>query len=475
MKKYTIEKNKIRLPKQIIDDVERLDLSGINKSHSIKFISLLINHSFRDYGDIFSYTSKSKSYLKKTFSASYNNWLNVLIDSQIVLRTDYYYIGTSYYYSLHTKYHLTLSQSSSSILWVKTFNNQFKKVEYKEKIYPTKQGIIEYEKWFLEDMESLDINYDELYQIIDDRVNNINLVSLGYSVDNNTLKSSLKVNSIGDKYYANKYMKTSQLVSISKENNYSIIQTSQGCYLDDLEHFLNKKRLSIYLSYINSVDTLKEKRYRVKRNDTNRRLDTNLTNIYSELVDEICRQNNLVQIDLSNSQFCFLSHLLHNKLDTPDNTLFRWLSYNGELYSYVKDKLKLKSLKESKLLMFSLLFSSEKNTTTEKKILKSLFPSVIDWVDRFKKENGYKKFSVELQNIESNLFIDVLLFKIKKKKFFCITKHDSLIIRRNDYQSMMDIVTQISNEIGFGGVYKSDFNCDYKKLERVGYVPSILR
>jgi len=162
-------------------------------------------------------------------------------------------------------------------------------------------------------------------------------------------------------------------------------------------------------------------------------------------------------------------------LDTPDNTLFRWLSYNGELYSYVKDKLKLKSLKESKLLMFSLLFSSEKNTTTEKKILKSLFPSVIDWVDRFKKENGYKKFSVELQNIESNLFIDVLLFKIKKKKFFCITKHDSLIIRRNDYQSMMDIVTQISNEIGFGGVYKSDFNCDYKKLERVGYVPSILR
>ena len=85
MKKYTIEKNKIRLPKQIIDDVERLDLTGINKSHSIKFISLLINHSFRDYGDIFSYTSKSKSYLKKTFSASYNNWLNVLIDSQIVL------------------------------------------------------------------------------------------------------------------------------------------------------------------------------------------------------------------------------------------------------------------------------------------------------------------------------------------------------------------------------------------------------
>lgn len=161
-------------------------------------------------------------------------------------------------------------------------------------------------------------------------------------------------------------------------------------------------------------------------------------------------------------------------MDTPDNTLFRWLSYNGNLYTYVQEKLNLKSLKESKLLMFSLLFSSEKNTTHKKKILKSLFPSVIEWVDRFKKENGYKKFSVELQKIESNLFIDVLLNKIKTKKLFCLTKHDSLIIRRNDYEPVMEIVTNTSNEIGFGGVFRSDFNCDYKKLEMVGYVPKIL-
>jgi len=474
MKKYTIEKNKIRLPKQIIDDVERLDLSGINKSHSIKFISLLINHSFRDYGDIFSHTSKSKEYLKKTFSAGYNVWLNQLIDKQIITRTNYYYTGISYYYSLNIKYNLTPSISSSSILWVKTFINDIKIIDYKEKIYTTEQGIRDYYKWFSDDMNSLNINYDELYKIVDDKVNNITIESLGYSVDDNKLKSSLKVNGIGNKYYTNTYMKRSQLVSISQENNYTIIQTPQGCYLDDLVHFINKKKFSIYLSYLNSLDSLKDKNYRVNRNETNRRLDTNLTNLYSELVDEICRQNDLVQIDLSNSQFCFLSHLLNKKLDTPDNTLFRWLSYNGNLYTYVQEKLNLKSLKESKLLMFSLLFSSEKNTTTQKKILKSLFPSVIDWVDRFKKENGYKKFSVELQKIESNLFIDVLLNKIKTKKLFCLTKHDSLIIRRNDYEPIMEIVTKTSNEIGFGGVFRSDFNCDYKKLEVIGYVPKIL-
>ena len=474
MKKYRFIKNRIRLPKQVIRDIENLDLSKTNKSHCIKFISLLINHSFRDHGDIFSHTSKSKEYLKKTFSAGYNVWLNQLIDKQIITRTNYYYTNTSYYYSLNIKYNLTPSISSSSILWVKTFINDIKIIDYKEKIYTTEQGIRDYYKWFSDDMDSFNINYDELYKIVDDKVNNITIESLGYSVDDNKLKSSLKVNGIGNKYYTNTYMKRSQLVSISQENNYTIIQTPEGCHLDDLGHFLNKKKFSIYLSYLNSLDSLKNKNYRVNRNDTNKRLDTNLTNLYSELVDEICRQNDLVQIDLSNSQFCFLSHRLKKKLDTPDNTLFRSLSYNGELYSYVKDKLKLKSLKESKLLMFSLLFSSEKNTTHKKKILKSLFPSVIEWVDRFKKENGYKKFSVELQKIESNLFIDVLLNKIKSKKFFCLTKHDSLIIRRNDYEPVMEIVTNTSNEIGFGGVFRSDFNCDYKKLEVIGYVPKIL-
>lgn len=474
MKKYRFIKNRIRLPKQVIRDVENLDLSKTNKYHCIKFISLLINHSFRDHGDIFSYTSKSKEYLKKIFSAGYNVWLNQLIDKQIITRTNYYHTGTSYYYSLNIKYNLTPSISPSSILWVKTFVNDIKIIDYKEKIYSLEQGIKDYYKWFSDDMHSLKINYDELYKIVNDKVNNTTIESLGYSVDDNKLKSSLKVNGIGNKYYTNTYMKRSQLVSISGKNNYTIIQTPEGCYLDDLGHFLNKKKFSIYLSYLNSLDSLKNKNYRVNRNDTNKRLDTNLTNLYSELVDEICRQNDLVQIDLSNSQFCFLSYLLKKKLDTPDNTLFRSLSYGGELYSYVKDKLKLKSLKESKLLMFSLLFSSEKNTTHEKKILKSLFPSVIDWVDRFKKENGYKRFSVKLQNIESYLFIDVLLNKIKSQKLFCLTKHDSLIIKRKDYQQVMEIVTNTSNEICFGGLFRSDFNCDYKKLEVIGYVPKIL-
>jgi hypothetical protein len=466
MGKYTFKKNKIRLPDLLVHEIESLNLKITDKSHAIKFISLLINHSFQETGDIFSYTSKSKSYLKKTFSATYNNWLQVLLENQIVLRTHYYKNNLSYYYSLNPSYNTLFN--NPSILWVKTFSNQFICREYKEKIFHINNVEKEYFKWFSEDMDFLKVDFTKLNEIVENRVNNLTIDSLGYCTENNNLKSSNKVISIGNKYYCNCYMKSEKLLEISNDRNYSIIQSPEGCYLDDLEHFLNKKKLSIYLSYMNSLDSIREKRYRVDRNEKNYRLDTNLTNLYSELTEEICRQNDLVQIDLSNSQFCFLSDLLKNNLKTHDSFLFRTLSYNGSLYVYVKKKLSLKSYKECKKMMFSLLFSSEKNTTKEKSQLKKIFPTVVKWVDNFKKENGYKSFSIELQKMESNFFIDNILKTIKNKKLFCLTKHDSLIIRREDYNKVIEIIRKISNDFGFGGLYKSDFNREYKKIELVG-------
>jgi hypothetical protein len=95
MQKYTFKKNRIRLPKQIVEDIEKLNLSEINKSHVTKFISLLMNHSFQKYGDIFSFTSKSQLYLERVFSDHYYKWLKVLLENQIILRTERYHKGLS--------------------------------------------------------------------------------------------------------------------------------------------------------------------------------------------------------------------------------------------------------------------------------------------------------------------------------------------------------------------------------------------
>jgi hypothetical protein len=473
MQKYTFKKNRIRLPKQIVEDIEKLNLSEINKSHVTKFISLLMNHSFQKYGDIFSFTSKSQLYLEKVFSDHYYKWLKVLLENQIILRTERYHKGLSYYYSINPTYNFTLYKHTPTILCTETFRNQLINRVFKEKIYPVQSNEIELRNWFIKDFESLEINFDNLYEIIERRVNNLSIESLDYKIGFQYSNRSCKVNGIGNNYYSKKYMRVSKIEKICKETNYQVIQTPEGCYLDDLEHFLNKKKYSIYLSYINTVDSLKEKFYRVGRNDTNNRLDTNLTNLYSEMVDEICRQNNLIQIDLSNSQFCFLSQLLKKELNTPDSQLFQILSISGSLYSYVSDRLEIGDYKKTKRLMFSLLFSSNLFKSAEKNKLMELFPTVINWIDDFKRNNGYKSFSIELQKLESNFFIDNLLKRIKKQGLFCLTKHDSLIIRRHDYEPIVNIINRISTEFGYDGVYKEDSPTQFIRVVRMGSLNTI--
>jgi hypothetical protein len=98
--------------------------------------------------------------------------------------------------------------------------------------------------------------------------------------------------------------------------------------------------------------------------------------------------------------------------------------------------------------MFEVMFSSRKNNSKFKKKIKEMFPSVVGWIDDNKKENGDNEFSIMLQTIESDLFIENILKRVKKHKYFCITKHDSLIVRRQDYEAIMEILKEEFARIG---------------------------
>ena len=162
MQKYTFKKNRVILPKQIVQDIEKLNLSERNKSHATKFISLLMNHSFQEYGDIFSFTSKSQPYLEKVFSGGYNTWLKVLVENQIILRTNKYHKGLSYYYSINPSYDNIIHNYPSIVLCTKTFHNQLIYKVFKEKSYPNNNCEKVFTNWFTKDFESLEINFENL-------------------------------------------------------------------------------------------------------------------------------------------------------------------------------------------------------------------------------------------------------------------------------------------------------------------------
>ena len=113
----------------------------------------------------------------------------------------------------------------------------------------------------------------------------------------------------------------------------------------DEGEFIAMKKDFILASYTDSISKIEKKYWYADRNATNQRLDTNITNMCGELMKEIIHSNDLVELDLSNSQFSILSHIIPSEVTGNDVELFKKLSYSGELYDYIKEIIGLESKK----------------------------------------------------------------------------------------------------------------------------------
>ena len=264
---------------------------------------------------------------------------------------------------------------------------------------------------FVSDINTLKIDFEKLLKIVDDKISNISIID--FEVNEQIKEKSILLDC--ERQYR---INTMEAINMVRKQGKSLIKNNRKYVIEDEIEFINKKKISLKYSYVDSIKRIESGKYYAKRNTTNNRLDTNLTNMSSLLVNEIAKQNDIVQIDLSNSQFTILSNILKTTLNSVDFLRFKDLCVSGELNDYIKEELGFMTRKQGKKSMFEIMFSSRKNTTLNKKKIKELFPSVIECIDEYKKENGNEKFSIMLQLFESELFIDVILKKIKKQKIF---------------------------------------------------------
>ena len=440
---------------QLRDDIKQLPLTKTQISHCYKFVGILYRDSIAEHWDATIPTPKPQNYLIKAFDDKYYKWLNVLLDNNVVIRsgTPCQVIHKSYDYVVNPKYVSNLSKPSQSllvnldsnpinVLCKEKYWEPLSTLTYKDIIKNETQENYTYRKWFTDDINTLNIQYDLLYDIALKRIEELTIDE--FIVDNEILPPSIKVRSSnGVELFQNTQKVISSLLAgqclIKDDKIYKVVYPSK---------FIADKKVTMKMHYKNSLDRLRYNSLDAKRNTTNNRLDTNLTNMASILVDAICLQNDLIQIDLSNSQFVLLTNLLKSHLNTIDYKLFKELSVSGNLYAYIASNLSLKSAKNGKSLMFEVMFSSRRNNSAYKKKIKELFPSVVGWIDDYKKAHGDNQFSIMLQRIESDLFIDNILKRVKRLKYFCLTKHDSLIIKRSDYEAILAIVKEEFSKIG---------------------------
>jgi hypothetical protein len=425
----------IKLKQSLIQDVKALQLSKKYEQNSIDLISLIMKKSYRKNRDLFSFVELSQSYFIKRYSNRFNEWLNKLIEAKILFINNSYKVGSySKSYCINNQYLLDINNTYYIV--VSTKNNKDLKIKELE---ATKMNI-----------SNLKIDYNSLKNIIKKHVDNlsINDFRLNNEIKENVFEVTIKDQNFEQTYFTSK----SKAIEKAKELNKDLIQDKNRFLICDRDFFITLKKEAYNFAYNDSLYKLHKKYYHINRNATNQRLDSNLTNLCSILIEQICIDNDLIQIDLRNSQFAILSHIIPNKIKKYNDVLeFIKQSQQGTLYEYIQNELKLDSRKQSKQITFEVLFSSENNKSQNMKYFKILFPNLLDWINDFKSKNGYENFSIMLQKKESEIFIDGIFKKLIKQKLFALTKHDSIICKSNDFENVKEIITNYFNKIKFIG------------------------
>lgn len=443
--------NKQSILESVFNDINNIEWSTEKvKQRALNFITIQSNLMINQYGTILDYRIMSKEYWTKCIGGKTDIIREIkskLVSNNILeektglgskdKRTKSYKLNNKYinninntkliYTQLADPFFNELETNNLSELETYTLE-QLNTIKIKKGSASLKKGSASINEFIWKVSELNDIKINE--EIEDD------FITIKYAVN--------------DKGY--RYSRENALTEIVENKGMNLIQIKDKVYIyDDVNEFLDLKRKELYFFYKRQLFNLENGIYYVSRNETNNRLDHNLTQLKKDLYDVIeFDGESIKEIDIKNAQFAILSNIT-TELDES----FISNAQNGTLYEYVAKKLNT-TRKEAKKLMFNVAFDKVK---TKQDIIRNIFPKTMLFVDAYKKENGYKTFSNLLQKYESNLMIDGLLNHLVKLGYNVFTVHDSIKCKESDYNDILNeiIVFMSSNN------FKCSFNTNTKE------------
>ena len=305
------------------------------------------------------------------------------------------------------------------------------------------------------------------------------------------------------------HKKTDSHILTMKKYFKKIMKINTEEALQWLESSFQEKKINIdqYNVYMISVSMIEDGEFYFKTNNTNGRLDTNLTNLKSDLrkfvfMGEYCH------IDCKNSQPLILNFILNfillnsnykleitnNPTPSPDpttiypslgeeyreilskelsNSDIEWLkkfplnekikdeflnyrdkTFNTDFYNYLKEEYenlyqKVISREEMKELIYKVFFSQNFAYKKEKFLFKEKFPTISQIIYKLKKQR-HNKFALCLQRIESEIFIKKICKRLVENDIIPLTIHDSVIVIAKDEEKTLQIVSEVYSEVLHG-------------------------
>jgi len=447
-------------PKSILENI-KLSIDNIEwssqtkKDKAISLCIIIYNNFIQQGGDFNNFISLSNSYFRKVIGNSNYAYeiVNNLISNSILETNNSYSkkknISKGYRFSkLIISDHLTLTIFVASIA-----NKGFQRGNFEDDFYSA--SMLPQDDFYSASMLPQDDFYSasmlpqcclninkQLNRLtfipeVKDVINNFKVKREDIQVDNEIKDEFVSVSFENGIY---RYSLDKALLQ-AKEQNLNLIKFNDKCYMDTIEGFINRKSFDLKRVYNHSIFDIENKIFRVSRNETNNRLDYNLTNTWSELLTYLRFDNEeLVELDISNAQFSILS-FINKDLDED----FIKHTQEGTLYNFLSNKLNITE-KEAKLLMFRVAFDKVKQ---DQDSIRNIFPKTMEFIDKFKGDNGYKLFSNLLQRTESLIMIDGLLNHLFNKGFEVFPIHDAMRVKKSQVDLIRNEIIIYFNSIDF--------------------------
>ncbi|MGQ3678875.1 hypothetical protein [Tenacibaculum discolor] len=445
----------VHLPKAIVDNLLlKLHLGFADFDYNIEvffsIISEIINKSSifnkkEDYS--YHFTPLDSRYLKVKYGNSYPNYIRFLVNQGIIWNDNFYKGKTTYYYLLElNKYieeynklliihNIIIEDITTPYCFTITEQNLSESIEMPKNLNNQKNRILTV--WYA-------------IKIVITPKNKRYLTS-SYTDDSTFINNAPKhIKKMGSHFRNNFKIDAEKAITFSTTQYFENIEKAES----------EEEKLKAYNKYTSRVTSIKAieggknlKSIYFKRNKTNGRIDTNLTNLSSDLRQFIVGYEDMVYLDLKNAQPVLFNILLKEHLINATEGLKKeiskyfeyttkgvWYEHLQELYSTTRE--------ESKDLWMKIAYSKNKSYKNDKKVFKDAYPNIYKIISLYKTKN-HSDFAIKLQKIESDIFIDKICRKLMEKEIVPFTIHDALIVEKEHKEITLKIMKSVfENTIG---------------------------
>jgi hypothetical protein len=249
-------------------------------------------------------------------------------------------------------------------------------------------------------------------------------------------------------------------------NNRLANELSLATNIDD-----ENKAYKRYSSRMASITAIKKgrlnKTLRFNRNNTNRRLDTNLTNMASDLRPFIIGYQSMAYLDLSNSQPVLFNNILQTYRKNASSKVLAELDRYLEVTTsgkWYEELIRVYDVKYGpdenltfeearnvcKKVWMLLAYSNNNEQRNLKKVFAVAYPFISSVIKSIKKSN-YNQFAISLQLVESKVFIDKICKQLVNEGIIPYTMHDGLLVPKESLDRTKEVMLENLKE--FIGVY----------------------